>query len=173
MEIKTFGVVGAGQMGNGIAQVAAMSGLDVVMNDIKTEFVEAGLASITKILSRNVDKGKMTDDEKNTVLGRIKTSVNLQDMSQVDFVVEAATENPVLKLEIFAELDRLAKPEVILASNTSSISLTQLAAVTNRPDKVIGMHFMNPVPVMKLVEGVDGGPTIVLGAGVVEYVFEQ
>ena len=99
MEIKTFGVIGAGQMGNGIAQVAAMSGLDVVMNDIKTEFVERGLATITKILTRNVDKGKMTEDEKNTVLGRIKPSIDLQDMSKADFVVEAATENEDLKFK--------------------------------------------------------------------------
>ncbi len=156
MEIKTFGVVGAGQMGNGIAQVAAMSGLDVVMNDIKAEFVERGLANITKILSRNVDKGKMTDDEKNTVLGRIKTSVNLQDMSQADFVVEAATENEDLKIQIFKHLDEICQSGIILATNTSSIPIGRIAAQTRRPEMVIGMHFMNPVPVMKLVEVIPG-----------------
>ena len=108
MDIKTFGVIGAGQMGNGIAQVAAMSGLDVVMNDIKTEFVERGLANITKILTRSVDKGKMSDDEKNTVLSQIKPSTDLQDMSKVDFVVEAATENESLKFQIFKNLDEIS-----------------------------------------------------------------
>jgi 3-hydroxybutyryl-CoA dehydrogenase len=156
MEIKTFGVIGAGQMGNGIAQVAAMSGLDVIMNDIKTEFVERGLATITKILTRSVDKGKMTDDEKNTVLGRIKPSIDLQDMSKADFVVEAATENEGLKFQIFNKLDEICKSEVILATNTSSIPIGRIAAQTSRPEKVIGMHFMNPVPVMKLVEVIPG-----------------
>ena len=156
MDIKTFGVIGAGQMGNGIAQVAAASGLDVVMNDIKSEFVERGLATITKILTRGVDKGKMTDDEKNTVLGRIKPSIDMQDMSKVDFVVEAATENEDLKFQIFKNLDEICQPGVILATNTSSIPIGRIAAQTRRPEKVIGMHFMNPVPVMKLVEVIPG-----------------
>jgi 3-hydroxybutyryl-CoA dehydrogenase len=156
MEIKTFGVIGAGQMGNGITQVAAMSGLNVIMNDIKDEFVERGLATITKILSRNVDKGKMTDDEKNAVLGRIKTSVSLKDMSSADFVVEAAVENEGLKFQIFKDLDEICESGVILATNTSSIPIGRIAAQTRRPDKVIGMHFMNPVPVMKLVEVIPG-----------------
>jgi len=156
MSVKTFGVIGAGQMGNGIAQVAAMSGLDVIMNDIKDEFVERGLATITKILTRSVDKGKMTDDEKNAVLGRIKTSVSLQDMSSADFVVEAATENEALKFQIFKDLDEICESGVILATNTSSIPIGRIAAQTGRPDKVIGMHFMNPVPVMKLVEVIPG-----------------
>jgi len=156
MEIKTFGVIGAGQMGNGIAQVAAMSGLDVIMNDIKAEFVERGLASITKILSRNVDKGKMTGEEKDAVLGRIKTSVSLQDMAAADFVVEAATENETIKNKIFSDLDQICEPAVILSSNTSSIPIGRIAAQTRRPEKVIGMHFMNPVPVMKLVEVIPG-----------------
>jgi len=119
MSIETFGVIGAGQMGNGITQVAAMSGLNVIMNDIKDEFVERGLATITKILSRNVDKGKMTDDEKNAVLGRIKTSVSLKDMSAADFVVEAAVENETLKFQIFKDLDEICESGVILATNTS------------------------------------------------------
>jgi len=156
MEIKTFGVIGAGQMGSGIAQVAAMSGLDVIMNDIKAEFVERGLASITKILSRNVDKGKMTGEEKDAVLGRIKTSVSLQDMAAADFVVEAATENEAVKNKIFSDLDGICEPVVILSSNTSSIPIGRIAAQTRRPEKVIGMHFMNPVPVMKLVEVIPG-----------------
>jgi 3-hydroxybutyryl-CoA dehydrogenase len=156
MAIKTIGVVGAGQMGNGITQVAAMSGLDVIMNDIKAEFVERGLTTITNILARNVEKGKMTRAEKDTVLGRIKTSLNLKDMAAVDFVVEAAIEKEELKFQIFRELDEICKPDVILASNTSSIPIGRIAAQTRRPDKVIGMHFMNPVPVMKLVEVIPG-----------------
>jgi len=156
MSIETFGVIGAGQMGNGITQVAAMSGLNVIMNDIKDEFVERGLATITKILSRNVDKGKMTDDEKNAVLGRIKTSVNLKDMSSADFVVEAAVENEALKFQIFKDLDEICESGVILATNTSSIPIGRIAAQTRRPEKVIGMHFMNPVPVMRLVEVIPG-----------------
>ena len=156
MSIETFGVIGAGQMGNGIAQVAAMSGLNVIMNDIKEEFVERGLATITKILSRNVDKGKMTDDEKKAVLGRIKTSVSLNDMASADFVIEAAVENEALKFQIFKDLDQICDPGVILATNTSSIPIGRIAAQTRRPEKVIGMHFMNPVPVMKLVEVIPG-----------------
>ena len=156
MAIKTFGVIGAGQMGNGITQVAAMSGLNVIKNDIKDEFVERGLATITKILSRNVDKGKMSDDEKNAVLGRIKTSVSLKDMSSADFVVEAAVENETLKFQIFKDLDEICESGVILATNTSSIPIGRIAAQTRRPEKVIGMHFMNPVPVMKLVEVIPG-----------------
>jgi 3-hydroxybutyryl-CoA dehydrogenase len=149
-------VVGAGQMGNGIAQVAAMSGLQVIMNDIKTEFVEKGVASINKILNRGVEKGKMTEDEKNAVLGRIKTSVDLGDMAPADFVVEAATENEPIKYQIFKDIDATCRPDVILATNTSSIPIGRIAAQTGRPDKVIGMHFMNPVPVMKLVEVIRG-----------------
>ena len=156
MEIKTFGVIGAGQMGNGIAQVAAASGLDVIMNDINTEFVERGLAMITKILSRNVDKGKITAEEKDAVLGRIKTSVSLQDMSAADFVVEAATENETIKNQIFKDLDEICQSGVILSSNTSSIPIGRIASQTRRPAQVIGMHFMNPVPVMKLVEVIPG-----------------
>ena len=156
MSIKTFGVVGAGQMGNGIAQVAAMSGLNVIMNDIKEEFVERGLATITKILTRSVDKGKMTEDDKNAVLGRIETSVDLKDMSAADFVVEAATENEALKFQIFKDLDAICNSGVILSTNTSSIPIGRIAAQTGRPQLVIGMHFMNPVPVMKLVEVIPG-----------------
>ncbi len=156
MEVKTFGVIGAGQMGNGIAQVAAMSGLNVIMNDIKDEFVEKGLANITKLLSKSVEKGKMSAADKDAVLGRIKKSVSLSDMADADFVVEAATENEPIKFKIFQDLDNICKPGVILSSNTSSIPIGRIAAQTKRPDKVIGMHFMNPVPVMKLVEVIRG-----------------
>ncbi|NLI83171.1 MAG: 3-hydroxybutyryl-CoA dehydrogenase [Deltaproteobacteria bacterium] len=156
MDVKTFGVVGAGQMGSGIAQVAAVSGLQVILNDIKEEFVQKGLASIAKILARNVEKGKMSAPEKETVLGRIKTSVDLKDMASADFVVEAATENEHIKFQIFRELDSICSPGVILASNTSSIPIVRIAAKTKRPAEVVGMHFMNPVPVMKLVEVIRG-----------------
>ncbi len=156
MEIKTYGVVGAGQMGNGIAQVAAMSGLDVIMNDISQEFVARGLAAIDRNLERLVAKGKLSSNEKKVVLGRIKTSVDLKDMADTDFVVEAATENEALKFQIFKNLDATCRPGVILATNTSSIPIGRIAAQTGRPDKVIGKHFMNPVPVMKLVEVIRG-----------------
>jgi 3-hydroxybutyryl-CoA dehydrogenase len=156
MEIKTFGVIGAGQMGNGIAQVAAMSGLDVIMNDISDEFVQRGLGTITKILSRGVDKGKMAEDDKNAVLGRIKPSTSLKDMASADFVVEAAIEREDIKSQIFKDLDEICEAQAILATNTSSIPIGRIAAQTTRPKKVIGMHFMNPVPVMKLVEVICG-----------------
>ena len=156
MEIKTFGVIGAGQMGNGIAQVAAMSGLDVIMNDIKEEFVQRGLSTITKILERSVAKEKMTEADKTAVLGRIKTSVDIQDMAAADFVVEAAVEQENLKFQIFKNLDSICQPDVILSTNTSSIPIGRIAAQTSRPDKVIGMHFMNPVPIMRLVEVIRG-----------------
>jgi 3-hydroxybutyryl-CoA dehydrogenase len=156
MEIKTFGVIGAGQMGAGIAQVAAMSGLNVIMNDIKTEFVDKGLANIAKILSRGVEKGKMSEEEKKAVLGRIGASVGLADMASADYVVEAATENEKIKFQIFKDLDEICKDQVILATNTSSIPIGRIAAQTKRAEKIIGMHFMNPVPVMKLVEIIPG-----------------
>lgn len=156
MDVKTFGVIGAGQMGNGIAQVAAMSGLDVIMNDINAEFVERGISTITKNLTRSVDKGKMTGEEKDAVLGRIRSSVDIKDMASADFVVEAATENESLKFGIFKNLDEICKSHVTLSTNTSSIPIGRIAAQTKRPGKVIGMHFMNPVPVMKLVEVIRG-----------------
>jgi len=156
MEVKTLGVIGAGQMGSGIAQVAAMSGLQVIMNDIKEEFVQRGLQTITKILSGNVDRGKMSAEEKDAVLGRITTSVDLQDMAKADFVLEAATENEPLKFDVFRNLDNISPKHAILATNTSSIPIGRIAAQTKRPGQVIGMHFMNPVPVMKLVEVIRG-----------------
>ncbi|MGO8881551.1 MAG: 3-hydroxybutyryl-CoA dehydrogenase [Desulfomonilaceae bacterium] len=156
MGVNVFGVVGAGQMGNGIAHVAAASGLEVIMNDVKQEFVDKGLQTIEKNLDRAVSKGKMTGDEKSTILGRIKPSVDLKDFEGADFVVEAIIENLDLKKKVFQTLDEVVAPGKILASNTSSISITKLAACVKRPEKFIGMHFMNPVPVMKLVEVING-----------------
>jgi len=156
MEIKTIGVVGAGQMGNGIAQVAAYSEFRVVMSDIADSFVQKGLATISKNLDRMVEKGKIPSQKKDEMMGRIKGTVQLKDMAETDFVVEAAIENESLKLNIFKELDQVCRKEIILSSNTSSISITKIASVTQRPSQVIGMHFMNPVPVMQLVEIIRG-----------------
>jgi 3-hydroxybutyryl-CoA dehydrogenase len=156
MEIQTLGIIGAGQMGSGIAQVAAACGLSVVMNDIKDEFVERGFSTIEKSLGRMVKKEKITEEEQKAVLGRIEGSTSLEDIIRADFVVEAATENEALKLKIFEDLDKYCKEEVVLSSNTSSISITKIGGATNRPEKVIGMHFMNPVPMMKLVEIING-----------------
>lgn len=156
MEIKTIGVVGAGQMGSGITQVAAASGFSVIMNDIKDEFVERGFSTIEKSLGRMVKKEKISPEDQKAILGRIEGSTSLSDMVKADFVVEAATENEGLKLKIFTDLDECCKDDIILASNTSSISITKIAGVTKRPGKVIGMHFMNPVPMMALVEIIDG-----------------
>lgn len=156
MDIKTIGVVGAGQMGNGITQVAAYSGLRVVMSDIADSFVQKGLGTISKNLDRMVEKGKIPSQKKDEVMGRVKGTIQIQDMAEVDFVVEAATENESLKLDIFKELDQVCRKEVVLSSNTSSISITKIASRTQRPPQVIGMHFMNPVPVMQLVEIIRG-----------------
>ena len=156
MEIKTLGVVGAGQMGSGISQVAAVSGLSVIMHDIKDEFVERGFSVIEKSLGRMVKKEKISEQDKKDILGRIEVSTSLEDMTKADFVVEAATEKESLKLQIFMDLDKYCREGVILSSNTSSISITKIAGATKRPEKVIGMHFMNPVPMMKLVEIING-----------------
>jgi 3-hydroxybutyryl-CoA dehydrogenase len=156
MEIKTIGVVGAGQMGNGIAQVAAQSGLRVVMSDIEDSFVQKGLGTISKNLNRMVEKGKIPSEKRDEIMGRIKGTVQVKDMAEADFVVEAAIENESLKLNIFKELDHVCRKEIILSSNTSSISITKVASATQRPSQVIGMHFMNPVPVMQLVEIIRG-----------------
>lgn len=156
MEIKKFGVIGSGQMGNGIAQVAAASGLDVVMSDIKEEFCENGFATISKNLDRMVKKEKISENDKNSILGRITTTTDLKDMESADFIVEAAVEREDLKFKIFEDLDKICPPAVILSTNTSSIPIGRIAARTSRPDKIIGMHFMNPVPVMKLVEVIKG-----------------
>ena len=156
MDIRTFGVIGAGQMGGGIAQVAAASGLEVLMNDINEECTARGKAAIEKNLQRSVSKGKLSADESSAILARIRTSTSLADMASVDFVVEAAVEMEELKFNVFRELDAVCPEQVILSTNTSSIPIGRIAAQTNRPDKVIGMHFMNPVPVMKLVEVIRG-----------------
>ena len=156
MKIKTFGVIGAGQMGGGIAQVAAASGLDVIMSDISEECTAAGLATIEKNLVRSVEKGKLETDEANAILSRLKTTTNLGDMAEADYVVEAAVEMEDLKFNIFRQLDEACPAHVILATNTSSIPIGRIAAQTGRPEKVIGMHFMNPVPIMKLVEVIRG-----------------
>ena len=156
MEIKTIGVVGAGQMGSGIAQVAAAAGYSVVMNDIKDAFLERGFGAVEGSLARIVKKGKLTEEDQKAILGRIEGTTSIEDLSKADFVVEAATENENLKLQIFQNLDQSCREGIVLATNTSSISITKIAAATSRPDKVIGMHFMNPVPVMKLVEVIPG-----------------
>jgi 3-hydroxybutyryl-CoA dehydrogenase len=156
MTIQIIGVIGAGQMGNGIAHVFAQSGFNVVMQDISADFLAKGLATIGKNLQRGVDKGKMTADEKDAVLARIRTTTSLDDFKDMDLVVEAATEKWEIKKQLFETLDRVCKSGAILASNTSSISITKLAAVTKRPDAIIGMHFMNPVPIMQLIEVIRG-----------------
>ena len=152
MEVKSVAVIGAGTMGNGIAQVVAASGISVVMTDINDIGLKRGLDAIGKSLERLVSKQKLDARGKDALLARIRTTTRMEDIADCDVVVEAATENVDLKLKIFADLDRIAKPAAILASNTSSISLTRIAGTTKRPSQVIGMHFFNPVPVMPLVE---------------------
>jgi len=168
VEIKKIMVIGAGQMGGGIAQVCAQSGYPVVLRDIEDRFVERGMGIITKNLQRNVDKGRMTEEEKNAVLGRFKGTTDLKDGADSDIVIEAAIENMEIKADLFRELDEMCPPHTILASNTSSLPITNIAAVTKRPEKVIGMHFMNPVPVMKLVEIIRGIATSDETYGIVE-----
>jgi len=149
-------VIGAGQMGSGIAQVAATAGFRVILNDIQDEFIQRGLRGIEKNLTRDVEKGRKTEQEKAEILAHIEPSTDLQVAAEADFVIEAIIENMDKKTEIFRKLDAICPPHTILASNTSSLPITEIAAVTNRPEKVIGMHFMNPVPVMKLIEVIRG-----------------
>ncbi|MFN6964777.1 MAG: 3-hydroxybutyryl-CoA dehydrogenase [Pyrinomonadaceae bacterium] len=153
---ELIGVIGAGTMGNGIAQTAASAGIDVLMCDISEDLVGRGVANISKSLDRFVKKETITEEKKGEILGRIKTTTSLDDLAGCSLVVEAATENFEIKRSIFQKVDAVTGPDAILASNTSSISITKIAAVTNRPDKVIGMHFFNPVPLMKLVEVIRG-----------------
>ena len=156
---ETIGVIGAGTMGNGIAQTTAANGLDVVLCDIEQDFIDRGMSNISKSLDRFVKKETITEAQKSEILGRINTSTKLDALTKCSLVVEAATENFDVKKQIFERLDEITNPETIFASNTSSISITKIAAVTSRPDKVIGMHFFNPVPLMKLVEVIRGMAT--------------
>jgi 3-hydroxybutyryl-CoA dehydrogenase len=152
VEFKKIGVVGAGTMGSGIAQIAAQAGFDVVICDIEESFVQSGLSKIEKNLSKAVEKGKMSVEEKASVLSRVKGTLLLEDLAEVDVVIEAVIEDRKTKKDVLSSLDKICRPTTILASNTSSIPITELAAATKRPDRVIGMHFVNPVQVMKLVE---------------------
>ena len=156
MKVQSLGIVGAGQMGNGIAHVAAQSGIRVVMRDLEDRFVKKGLDTVAKNLQRGVDKGKMTVADRDAVLSRITGTTKIEDLAGCDLVVEAAIEKLDVKLELFKTLDGIVKPGAILATNTSSLPITKIAAATSRPERVIGMHFMNPVPLMKLVEVIRG-----------------
>jgi len=159
MDIRRIGVVGAGQMGSGIAEVAVSSGFLAVMRDVSADAVRRGEKRIAGDLERRLEKGKLSGKEKESILGRLQTTTRLEDFGECDFVIEAATENIPLKKEIFQTLDRVTRKETILASNTSSISITRIASFTGRPEKVIGMHFFNPAPVMKLIELIRGMAT--------------
>ncbi|RLL42861.1 3-hydroxybutyryl-CoA dehydrogenase [Oceanobacillus piezotolerans] len=156
MSIKSVMVIGAGQMGSGIAQVFAQSGFQVMLNDMNEEALDKGMQSIEKLLSRNVDKGRIEEEEKTATLSRLTPSLNLDDAESADLVIEAIVENMEVKTKVFSRLDKITPHHTILASNTSSLPITEIAAATERPEKVIGMHFMNPVPVMKLVEIIRG-----------------
>lgn len=156
MEINKILVIGAGQMGAGIAQVCAQSGFQVALHDMNEEALTKGINGIEKLLHKDIQKERITEEDKEEVLNRISTSTNLQEVGPVDIVIEAIVENMDIKTKVFAELDQIMPEQTILASNTSSLPITEIAAATNRPEKVIGMHFMNPVPVMKLVEIIRG-----------------
>lgn len=158
-EFKKIGVVGAGTMGNGIAQLAAQMGAEVVMRDIKDDFVQRGISAIDKFLSKGVERGKVTEEQKSTVLGRIIGTTDMGDLADCDFIIEAVIEDLDLKKQVYGQLDEICKPEVILGTNTSSMSITLIAAATKRPDKVVGMHFFNPPPLMRLVEIIRGYDT--------------
>jgi len=166
MVIKTVGVIGAGTMGAGIAQVTARAGYDVVMRDITEDFVKRGMSVIEKNLAREVNKNKITQEDADTVLARVNGTTEMSELISCDFVIEAAIEKMELKKEIFRELDKICKPDAFFASNTSGLSVTEMAAVTGRPEKFIGMHFFNPVPVMKLVEVIKGAETDEITANV-------
>ena len=156
MALKTIGVVGIGSMGSGICQVAAQAGFDVVVCDVDEKFIQKGLGSIDKFLAKTVEKGKMTADQKTAVMGRIKGTTKMEDLKDVDFVIEAALETMEVKKDIFARLDKITRPDVVLGTNTSSLPITEIATATGRPEKVVGVHFFNPVPLMRLVEIVRG-----------------
>jgi 3-hydroxybutyryl-CoA dehydrogenase len=156
MDVKVIGVLGAGTMGNGIAQVAAQAGYQVIMRDIEDRFVENGLKAIEKFLTKSVEKGKMTEEQKKGVTARVKGTTRTEDLKDVDLVIEAVFEDLELKKNLFKQIDELTRKEVILTSNTSSMSITEIAVATKRPEKVAGMHFFNPAPLMKLVEVIRG-----------------
>lgn len=159
MEIKIIGVVGAGTMGSGIAQAAAEAGFDVIMRDIEDDYVQRGMSAINKNLRRAVDKGKKSKEEAEEITGRIRGTTSLDELGKANLVIEAVIENMELKKELYETLDRVCPPETVIASNTSGLSITEMASATKRPDKVVGMHFFNPVPVMKLVEVIMGAET--------------
>jgi len=159
MDVKNVAVIGVGLMGNGIAQVAAQAGFQVVMRDIDERFVQGGLGAIDRFLGRSVEKQKIKESEKQAIMSRIRGTVSMEEMADVDFVIEAVLEDLELKKGVFAELDRLCRPEVIFTSNTSSMSITEIAAASGRPERVAGMHFFNPAPLMRLVEVIRGFQT--------------
>lgn len=159
MSIQTIGVVGAGSMGAGIANLAAINGFHVILRDIEERFLDGALARMDKFMSKSVERGKMTEDQKQEALSKIKTTTNLNDMKDADVVIEAVIEDMELKKEVFSQLDEITRQDVILATNTSSMSITEIASVTKRPDRVAGMHFFNPAQLMKLVEVVRGFET--------------
>ncbi len=173
MAIKKIGVIGAGTMGHGISLVAAKAGYDVIIRDIKDEFVNKGLSRIEKFLNRSVEKGKMTEAEKKKILSKIKGTTKLEDLKDADLVVEAIFEDANVKKDIFKNLDTICKKETLFASNTSTIPITDLASVTSRPESFIGMHFMNPVPLMKLVEVIRGLRTSDQTAKIIKELAEQ
>ena len=156
MVVKKIGVIGAGQMGHGIALVSAQAGFEVILRDIKDEFVQKGISRIDKFLSKSIEKGKLSEEDKKKIMNRIKGTTKLSDLKDADLVIEAIFENVDVKKELFREVDKICKKDCVFASNTSTIPITDLASVTSRPEKFIGMHFMNPVPLMKLVEVIRG-----------------
>ena len=156
MTIKKIGIIGAGTMGHGIALVAAKAGYEVILHDVKDEYVKKGLGSIEKFIAKSVEKGKMTPEDKTNILSKIQGTINLEDMNDTDLIIEAIIEEAKIKKEVFQKLDGICKKETLFASNTSTIPITDLASSTKRPDQFIGMHFMNPVPLMKLVEVIRG-----------------
>lgn len=156
MAVKKIGVIGAGQMGHGIALVSAQAGFEVIIQDIKDEFVEKGIGRIYKFLSKSIEKGKISEDDKKKIMSRIKGTSKLEELKDVDLIIEAIFENVKVKKELFEKLDKICKKECVFASNTSTIPITDMASVTSRPEKFIGMHFMNPVPIMKLIEVIRG-----------------
>jgi len=173
MTIKKIGIVGAGTMGHGIALVAAKAGYEVVLHDIKDEYVKKGLGSIEKFVDKSVEKGKMTPDDKKNILGKIHGTTQLEDMKDADLIIEAILEEVKMKKEVFQKLDGICKKETIFASNTSTIPITDLASATKRPDQFIGMHFMNPVPLMKLVEVIRGLRTSTETATTIKHLAEK